>query len=118
MKSTLCYIQNNKGYFMPLVLLVVALVFITFSMSIKLYQDEVIMTDHFMKRLEAENLFQMTVEKVSANENVEREVVYDYPNGSVHVTASDKESYIAYEYKIRLGEEALYVMSSVEMKED
>lgn len=115
MKSISCFIRNDDGFFMPLVLLIVALMFITVGTSIKMYRDEIVMTEHLIERIQAETMLQMANEKRSKREM--NQDSYQFPYGSVTIKTSEVADYFLHEYDIYTQSSNKYTMRTIEKNE-
>lgn len=89
MKKQFDYITDRNGFILPYVLFITALVIITVTASIQLYQNELKINEHQKEQLKIETLFQMGYGKfsediLSKNKPV-NPITYHFPYGNVEI---------------------------------
>ncbi|WP_174613798.1 competence type IV pilus minor pilin ComGG [Virgibacillus ihumii] len=89
MKKRFAFITDHNGFILPYVLFIAALVIITITASIQLYQNEIRISESQTEQLKIETLFQMGRAKFSEHlrdHNLsESPVTYHFPDGDVEI---------------------------------
>lgn len=104
MKKPLYSINNEKGFILPYVLFMVFLLFILITSSIKTYQNDIYLTDHYLEHLRIETLFQrgkmkFSKEVLSSSNPFPPTTNYEFNDGYVTIQVrevSDKVYEIVY----------------------
>lgn len=97
MKRQLFLIDNEQGFYLPIVLIVTTITLSFISILIYTYQNELHMTEAMINQIEAETLIQMAVEDftemVVIEETMEAGTIsFDYPNGIVEINYEQLEA--------------------------
>lgn len=83
-------LTNKKGFFLPYVLFITALVFIIISANIKIYKNELELMDHLTEQIDVETLLQMSsmkyVNDMKKAEDFPNHQSYHFPSGDVTVS--------------------------------
>lgn len=89
MRKNLLYINNQKGFVLPLVLLIAALLFLFVSTNVAIYKNEMIITKNELAQLKIDTLFQMSRAKfkdeIATIKQDKGTVDYIFPNGRVKI---------------------------------
>lgn len=92
MKEQLFMNKNEGGYFFPLVLFVVTVLFATVATSTIIYKNEIEIVDKLMEQLHVETIIQMSKVKFQSDALYENEntgnVNYIFPPGDVNINYS------------------------------
>lgn len=89
MKKQSFFMNNESGFFLPYVLFITTLIFLTVTMSVRTYQHEIEITHHLVDQLRAETMMQMGLALFEKNDFPEGaepfHVTYDFPDGEVTI---------------------------------
>ncbi|WP_077326963.1 hypothetical protein [Virgibacillus siamensis] len=103
MKNPFMYINDQRGFILPYVLFITALLIITITASIRLYHNELIITESQAEQVKVETLFQMahsqfTDNLPNKNNPADNPVMYHFPYGNVKIEyiRMDTETYHLY----------------------
>src|SRR5699024_11661829 len=81
--------SNQRGFFLPYILFIIALVFIIVSANIKIYQNEIHTMEHLTEQIHIESLLQMGYMKYKDQmkdvEEFSQKVLFDFTSGEVIV---------------------------------
>jgi len=86
-------ITNEHGFVFPTVLLIITVIFILFFINVKIYQNEIVLTDHHLDFLNVETLHQIAIQKLKndlRNNPEIRNTSYNFPNGKVNCTINKR----------------------------
>lgn len=97
---------NQQGFFFPYVLFVISLTFIIVSANIKIYHNEIYLSEHMIEQIKVDTLIQMSTMKfkkqVDNMEELPREVIYVFPPGEVKLFyVSHDDTFIKIRYDIQ-----------------
>ncbi|MFZ3577848.1 hypothetical protein [Virgibacillus sp. DJP39] len=96
MKKNSQYINNEKGFILPLVLLTAALLFLFLSTHVSIYQNELRITKNELAQTKIDTLFQMGRSKFKSELPLLNQesgtVQYTFPDGDVEITYSRKQN--------------------------
>lgn len=93
MKKSLLFTSDEKGFILPLVLLIAALMFLFVSTNVAIYKNEMTITKNELAQIKIDTLFQMSRAKFK-----DEIPTLKQDNGSVHYTFPDGKVKIAYEF--------------------
>lgn len=122
MKKRLSFMNNERGFILPVIWLITILSFIVISMMVQMYQNEMYITNQNLEQLKVETLFQMSFEKflqehILAELPTYEEVHYLFPEGEVIIQflqlneqegqllfqiETDQESYVTFLKPLKL----------------
>src|SRR5690625_156710 len=89
MKRLSLHVDNESGFYLPIVLVVTILVFSFLTMIIAIYKNDVDMTKSMIQQMEIDTLTQMVREDFSHDVvdfiEFSGTTIYEYPNGQVIV---------------------------------
>lgn len=90
MKKNSTFINEEKGFILPLVLLIATLLFLFVSTNIAIYKNEMSITKNELDQIKIDTLFQMGRAKFKDDLTVLTQesgtVYYTFPNGNVEVS--------------------------------
>lgn len=97
MKKPLFLIDNEHGFYLPIVLIVTTITLSFISILIYTYQNELHMTKAMINQIESETLMQMAVDDftemiVTEETNEDGTVSFEYPNGLVKINYQQDET--------------------------
>ena len=98
--------SNQRGFFLPYILFIIALVFIIVSANIKIYQNEIHTMEHLTEQIHIESLLQMGYMKYKDQmkdvEEFPQKVLFDFPSGEVNVFyISHEKNIVSVRYHIK-----------------
>lgn len=89
MKKNLMFISDGKGFILPLVLLIAALLFLFVSTNVAIYKNEMIITKNELTQIKIDTLLQMSrakfKEEISAHMQNNGIAQYTFPDGKVKI---------------------------------
>lgn len=89
MKKSLLFTNDEKGFILPLVLLIAALMFLFVSTNIAIYKNEMVVTKNELSQLRINTLFQSGRAKFTTEiptlKQDQGTVNYTFPNGTVKI---------------------------------
>ncbi|MFA1821545.1 hypothetical protein ACDX78_15425 [Virgibacillus oceani] len=111
MKKPLSFMNNDRGFFLPLVLFSVTLLFIFISANIQSYKHDVQITERQVEQVIVESLFQLGREKVKdelISIEIPDKVQYTFPDGTVNITISSKDYFYELFFSIKTNNNINY----------
>lgn len=119
MKKLSHFTENEQGFILPLVLIVSLIIIMLMTTVIKIYQNELKITQNLIEQIEIDTIIQMSFEQVKNDlmntEQTEGEFVFTLPQQSqakiqYHFLESD---IVNLHYKIKLANEELYEVTQI-----
>lgn len=111
MKRHLSFMNNERGFFLPLVLFVITLVFIFITTNIHSYKNDIQITDRQVEQVMIESLFQMGRESVKeelSSPEFPDSVHYTFPDGTVDITISSHDDFYELLFSINTNNNTAY----------
>lgn len=89
MRKNLPFTNDEKGFILPLVLLIAALLFLFVSTNVAIYKNEMVITKNELSQIKIDTLFQMSrakfKDKISTLAQDHGTVHYTFPDGNVKI---------------------------------
>lgn len=121
MKKQLFFINNQNGFYLPLVLFITSLIFIMATSNIAIYQSDLEITKNQVEQIKIETLFQMARGKIKEdiapdieNFKVNDKMTYYFPDGIVDILILGiTDSNYELLYTINTKEQSIYFINNI-----
>jgi hypothetical protein len=112
--------MNNKhGFFLPLVLFTVTIVFILITASIHSYQNDIQITERQVEQVIIESLFQLGRESLKDDldsPEIPDKVQYIFPDGTVNISILSNDNFYVLGFSIITNNNTTYSFTNYKHK--
>ena len=111
MKKFLFFMNNDQGFFLPVVLFTVTLLFIFITANIQSYKHDIQITERQVEQITIESLFQLGRECVKDELNSDKipdKIQYSFPDGTVDITISTNDHFYELFFSINTNNNTNY----------
>lgn len=118
------FINNEHGFFLPLVSIMSLIILIIVTTCIKMYQNEIVITKNLINNLQIDTVIQMSLEQFKQEvhhfDKINGELSYSFPNNhtvDIKYTFLDNDD-ILLDYRINIADDHYEISQFIHLQQD